>query len=63
MRNPDYPDDQPKNPVDEALIDRNSDPDAIAGSAPPKRRDDALRDGSSSGQSESSAPSEDDGRS
>jgi hypothetical protein len=63
MRNPDYPDDQPKNPVDEALIDRNSDPDAVAGSAPPKRRDDTLRGGTSSVQGESSASSEDDGRS
>ena len=28
MKSPDYPTNQPKNPVDDALVDRNSDPDA-----------------------------------
>lgn len=50
MKEPNYPTEQPKNAVDDALVDRNSDPDAIAEPAaePLKREGDALRDGSGS---------------
>ncbi len=49
---PNYPTEQPKNAVDDALVDRNSDPDAIAApeGEPLKRHGDALRDGSGSRQ-------------
>ena len=49
---PNYPSDQPKNAVDDALVDRNSDPDALAPpeSEPLKRHGDALLDGSGSRQ-------------
>lgn len=42
MTKPNYPTNQPKNPVDDALVDRNSDPDAQAQAAPNKRQGDAL---------------------
>ncbi|HEX5970350.1 MAG TPA: hypothetical protein VFY85_00375 [Gemmatimonadaceae bacterium] len=42
MKSPDYPTNQPKNPVDEALIDRNSDPDAVARAEPDKKHGDKL---------------------
>jgi hypothetical protein len=54
MKDPNYPSSQPKNGVDEALVDRNSDPDAINDSEPPlKKHGDALLDGSGSRQGES----------
>ena len=40
MKSPDYPTKQPKDPVDDALIDRNSDPDAIARAEPSRPHDD-----------------------
>jgi hypothetical protein len=50
-RDPNYPTEQPKNAVDDALVDRNSDPDAVvAPSAPLKQEGDALFDGSGSRQ-------------
>jgi hypothetical protein len=42
MKSPDYPTNQPKGPVDDALIDRNSDPDAIARAEPNKKHGDKL---------------------
>ena len=42
MKSPDYPTNQPKNPVDDALIDRNSDPDAVARAEPNKKQGDKL---------------------
>jgi len=42
MKSPDYPTKQPKNPVDDALVDRNSDPDAIARAEPSKKQGDKL---------------------
>ena len=42
MKSPDYPTNQPKGPVDDALIDRNSDPDAIARAEPNKKQGDKL---------------------
>ncbi len=48
---PNYPTKQPKNAVDDALVDRNSDPDALAvESEPLKHHGDALGDGSGSRQ-------------
>ena len=56
MKDPNYPSAQPKNAVDDALVDRNSDPDAIVESEPPlKRHGDALLDGSGSRQGEEPA--------
>jgi hypothetical protein len=53
MKDPNYPSSQPKNPVDDALVDRNSDPDAMVESEPPlKKHGDALLDGSGSRQGE-----------
>ncbi len=45
MKSPDYPTNQPKNPVDDALVDRNSDPGAIARAEPNKQHGDKLMDG------------------
>jgi hypothetical protein len=42
MKSPDYPTNQPKNPVDDALVDRNSDPDARAQAEPTKKHGDKL---------------------
>jgi len=42
MKSPDYPTKQPKDPVDDALIDRNSDPDATARAEPSKNHGDKL---------------------
>jgi hypothetical protein len=42
MKSPDYPTNQPKGPVDDALIDRNSDPDAVARAEPNKKQGDKL---------------------
>jgi len=42
MKSPDYPTKQPKDPVDDALIDRNSDPDAVARAEPNKKHGDKL---------------------
>jgi hypothetical protein len=42
MKSPDYPTNQPKGPVDDALIDRNSDPDAVARAEPNKKHGDKL---------------------
>jgi len=42
MKSPDYPTNQPKNPVDDALVDRNSDPDATARAEPSKKHGDKL---------------------
>lgn len=44
MKNPDYPTQQPKSPVDDALIDRNSDPAATAQAEPIKKHAEALRE-------------------
>ena len=44
MKSPDYPTKQPKDPVDDALIDRNSDPDAVARAEPNKKHGDKLMD-------------------
>ena len=44
MKEPNYPTSQPKNPVDDALIDRNSDPEANAQAEPNKHQGDALLD-------------------
>jgi hypothetical protein len=53
MKDPNYPSTQPKDLVDDALVDRNSDPDALAPSEGPlKQHGDALRDGSGSRQGE-----------
>jgi hypothetical protein len=50
LKDSNYPGEQPKNGVDDALVDRNSDPDALAAPAPSanKTEGDALRDGSGS---------------
>jgi hypothetical protein len=45
MKSPDYPTNQPKDPVDDALVDRNSDPDAIARAEPDKKHGDKLMEG------------------
>jgi hypothetical protein len=42
MKSPDYPTNQPKNPVDDALVDRNS--DAMAQAEPNKKHGDKLMD-------------------
>jgi hypothetical protein len=42
MKDPNYPDEQPKDPVSDALTDRNSDPEAQAQDAPLKVHGDAL---------------------
>jgi hypothetical protein len=42
MKDPDYPSEQPKDPVADALTDRNSDPEAQAQDAPLKVHGDAL---------------------
>jgi hypothetical protein len=42
MKDPNYPTEQPKGPVDDALTDRNSDPGARAQDAPLKVHGDAL---------------------
>jgi hypothetical protein len=44
MKDPNYPSNQPKNPVDDALVDRNSDPDAQVQAKPLKKQGDALLD-------------------
>ena len=44
MKDPHYPTEQPKNPVDDALVDRNADPAATADAGPSKRQGDALLD-------------------
>lgn len=49
MKDPNYPTEQPKNPVDDALVDRNADPAATADAGPNKRQDDALLDESKRG--------------
>jgi hypothetical protein len=48
MKDPNYPTEQPKNAVDDALVDRNSDPEAVAAPSPNKAEGDALKDGSGS---------------
>lgn len=53
MRGPNYPSEQPKNAVEDALVDRNSDPEAVAAPAPLKNEGDALKDGSGSRQGHS----------
>ena len=57
-KDPNYPSEQPKNAVDDALVDRNSDPDAVAAPAPLKLEGDALKDGSGSRQGQSAPRSE-----
>jgi hypothetical protein len=42
MKDPNYPSEQPKDPVSDALTDRNSDPGAEAQDAPLKVHGDAL---------------------
>jgi hypothetical protein len=44
MKDPNYPTEQPKNPIDDALVDRNADPAATADAGPNKRQGDALLD-------------------
>lgn len=40
MKDPNYPSNQPKNPIDDALVDRNADPEAQA--QPTRKLGDAL---------------------
>ena len=42
MKDPNYPTEQPKDPVSDALTDRNADPDAQAQDGPLKVHGDAL---------------------
>ncbi len=42
MKSPDYPTNQPKNPVDDALVDQNADPSAVAEAGPNKKHGDKL---------------------
>jgi hypothetical protein len=42
MKDPNYPSNQPKDPVSDALTDRNSDPEAEVQDAPLKVHGDAL---------------------
>jgi hypothetical protein len=58
MKGASYPDDQPKDPVSDALPDRNSDPDAQAQDAPLKVHGDALL-GSKAGKDPKDARSDD----
>ena len=51
MKDPNYPTEQPKDPVADALTDRNADPDAQVQDAPLKVHGDALLQGKSSSQS------------
>jgi hypothetical protein len=44
MKSPDYPTNQPKNPVDDALVDRNSDPAAQVQAESNKKHGDKLMD-------------------
>lgn len=60
MSNPNYPDNQPKDPISEALTDRNSDPEAQVQDAPLKVHGDQLL-GSSKPQVESADARSDDG--
>ena len=52
MMEPNYPTEQPKDPVADALTDRNSDPDALAQDAPLKVHGDALLHGTSTAHGE-----------
>ncbi len=45
MNNPNYPSEQPKDPVSDALIDRNADPDAEVQDSPLKVHGDAVLHG------------------
>ncbi len=47
MKDPNYPAEQPKGPVADALTDRNADPDAQVQDAPLKEHGDALLHGTS----------------
>ncbi|MDB4899406.1 MAG: hypothetical protein JWN53_1214 [Gemmatimonadetes bacterium] len=61
-KDPNYPTEQPKNAVDDALVDRNSDPDALAASEPLKNHGDALMDRSPTRQPERTASTKQDER-
>ena len=60
MNDPNYPGEQPKDPISSALIDRNCDPEAQAQDGPLKVHGDALL-GSSRPQVESTEEQSDDG--
>jgi hypothetical protein len=47
MKDPNYPTEQPKDPVADALTDRNADPDALTQESPLKVHGDALLHGTS----------------
>lgn len=61
MKDPNYPTEQPKDPVADALTDRNSDPDANAQDGSLKVHGDALRQAHGSGGKSSAAEPSDDG--
>lgn len=61
MKDPNYPSEQPKDPVADALTDRNSDPDAEVQDESLKVHGDALRHARGSGGKASVAKPSDDG--
>jgi hypothetical protein len=61
MKDPNYPSEQPKDPISEALTDRNADPEAVAQDAPLKDQGDALLGSRGSAQDEPSADGPPDG--
>jgi hypothetical protein len=61
MKDPNYPSEQPKDPVADALTDRNSDPDALAQDAPLKVHGDALLEPRGAAKAEPSADGPPDG--
>ena len=64
MKDPDYPTEQPKDPVADALTDRNSDPAADAQDASLKVHGDALlHSRGAGGKASAGEPSRDDDRS
>jgi hypothetical protein len=62
MKEPNYPTEQPKHAVDDALVDRNSDPAALAASEPLKNQGDKLMDRSSTAPRTSPDPGKQDER-
>jgi hypothetical protein len=58
MTDPNNPTEQPKHVVDDALVDRNSDPAAQAADSPAQREGDAPMDASGSRQREQRDPTE-----
>ena len=61
MKDPNYPSEQPKDPVSDALTDRNSDPGATAQKESLKVQGDALLDSRGSGGKSSADERSDDG--